>query len=819
MDTGTDFTSQEWIRIAKLVIKVVVALGGVGAAIALLRRIPGEMLRLLGLGAVFVGSVYVLIPSAIEIVEGPREPVGQVSAQAPTKHRAPDMEMLFDAADPKAAEEASESLEARLRASGIPVDRVDVDENGRVRVVLAPGGSRDAVLEQVGAVGLIEGYALDAVFPPAVPPVAGWEQARALYGRPVPPGTPALPGFNATLASGVFSVQKAPAAGDVIVTIDGIVRAAAVRTDTGFQLEPLHDAASPLATHVWEAARALVEAGRLPTALTPFDPKSGPALEADDGAEAHVSAVPDWVWSVLPPYKISLGLDLQGGIDMTLTVELEEAVLGQVARDASVLADLAKTDALAVTSAHRDIVDPVLHIIGPVPLADLQSWVAKKFPRYEYESTSSAAEGTDHAFRLSEAEQRAVGDSATEQVLETLRKRIDATGVKEPVIVKKGVGRIGVQLPGKVDLQAAIDAIGTTAVLEFHLVDEAFDDLKLDIMLTAAREALPADQYEDDRVLNRWLHDAGHLDAKHYILWEYADVGADHVRTYPLPLMTDIILTGGDISQAGVNWDQNNQPYVSMEFKSRGASVFCTVTGENVNKRFAVVLDDEIRSAPKINERICGGGARIEMGGADAPLDEANTLALVLRTGSLTAPVSVGQVTTVGASLGRDAIVDGTISMVIGTMLVFIYMAMWYRVSGLVANATLLLNVLLVLAFLALFGATLTLPGICGIALTVGIAVDANIIVYERIREELRLGVNARKAVDAGFQHAYSAIIDAHVTQAIAGVVLYSYGAGPIKGFAVAMIIGIATTLFTSLIASRILMEVLTRNSTNRLSI
>ncbi len=780
-----------------------------------------QWLKVLAILGIALLAVWVLIPSVIEVVEGPRDPVGEVSNGQPAKRRSPDMEMLFDAADPKAAAAAAAALEVRLRAASVPVDLIGLDESGRVRVVLAPGGSRDAVLAQIGARGIVEGYALDAVFPPT-PPVEGqqaWEQGRALFGRPVPPGTPVLPGVSTTLAGGTLTVAGAPPAGDLLLAVDGVVRAAAVRTDVGFRLEPLHDAMSPLATHQWEDARGLLQSGPLPSALTQYNADDAATAETDDGAVAQVSRVPEWVWTVLPPYKISLGLDLQGGVDMTLTVEVEEAVLGQVSRDAGVLAELAKKDALAVTSARRDAVDPVMHVSGEVPLADLQAWVAKKFPHYEYDSTTSGDAGTYHSFRLSEKEQRAVGDSATEQVLETLRKRIDATGVKEPVIVKKGVGRIGVQLPGKVDLQSAIDAIGTTAVLEFHLVDEVFDDKKLAAMVSAAREALPVDQYEDDRVLNRWLRDTGRLDEEHTILWEYSDAGNDHVRTYALPLWSKIILTGGDISAAGVAWDQNNQPYVSMEFKSRGAAEFCTVTGENVNKRFAVVLDDEIRSAPKINERICGGGARIEMGGSEEPLDEANTLSLVLRTGSLTAPVSVGQVTTVGASLGRDAIVDGTISMFIGSMLVFIYMALWYRVSGIVANATLALNVVLVLAFLALFGATLTLPGICGIALTVGIAVDANIIVYERIREELRLGVNARKAVDAGFEHAFSAIIDAHVTQAIAGVVLYSYGAGPIKGFAVAMIIGIATTLFTSLIASRVFMEVLTRNSTNRLSI
>jgi preprotein translocase subunit SecD len=268
-----------------------------------------------------------------------------------------------------------------------------------------------------------------------------------------------------------------------------------------------------------------------------------------------------------------------------------------------------------------------------------------------------------------------------------------------------------------------------------------------------------------------------------------------------------------------VNWDQQQQPYVALGFKSRGAQVFCQVTTDNVGKRFAIILDEEIRSTPVIRDRICGGNASIEMGASMNALQDANTLSLVLRTGSLNAPVSVGEVRVMGATLGRDAIRQGTVAAIIGACLVFIYMALWYRLSGIIANIALGMNVLVMMAILAMFGATLTLPGIAGIALTVGMAVDANIIIYERIREELRLGVHARKAVDAGFEKAFSAIMDSNITTAIAGVVLYSYGTGPIKGFAVAMNIGIVTTLITALFVSRTLMELITRSSQARLSI
>jgi preprotein translocase subunit SecD len=247
--------------------------------------------------------------------------------------------------------------------------------------------------------------------------------------------------------------------------------------------------------------------------------------------------------------------------------------------------------------------------------------------------------------------------------------------------------------------------------------------------------------------------------------------------------------------------------------------VFCTVTGEHVKDRFAIILDGEVKSAPQIRERICGGRASIELGSSLDALMEAETLALVLRTGSLNAPVSVGEVRQVGSTLGKDAINAGAYATLIGSILVLVFMSLWYRTAGILANMALGLNVLLVFSVLSLFGATLTLPGIAGVALTIGMAVDANIIIYERIREELKLGQHARKAVETGFEKGVVAVLDANVTTAIAGVVLFSYGTGPIKGFAVTLLIGIATTLTTALFVNRTFMELATRSSTARLRI
>jgi preprotein translocase subunit SecD len=432
----------------------------------------------------------------------------------------------------------------------------------------------------------------------------------------------------------------------------------------------------------------------------------------------------------------------------------------------------------------------------------------------------SESDGNRHAFEMQQFRQDEVASTAVESVLETLRKRIDATGTKEPSIVKKGGGRINVQLPGMVDLDSAVAAIGTTAVLEFRLLDEEFDDSVLDQILTAAEEAMPPEQFANDELLNDWLWNTKRLDDDRLVLWEYEETVDGEERVIPLPLKNEIVLTGNDLSNAGVGRDPTTQTaYVSMDFKPRGAKIFCDVTSENVGKRFAIILDGVVKSAPNIRERICGGAASIEMGNAVDPMGEAQTLALVLRTGSLDAPVVIAQVRSVGPSLGADSIRKGRTATIFGLGVVLVFMVGWYRTAGVMADIALTVNLLFVLALLALFGATLTLPGIAGIALTIGMAVDANIIIYERIREELKLGALPRKAVDTGFEKAMVAVLDANITTGIAGIVLFSYGTGPIKGFAVTLLIGIITTLVTALFVTRTLMGLLTRSSTARLKI
>jgi preprotein translocase subunit SecD len=276
-------------------------------------------------------------------------------------------------------------------------------------------------------------------------------------------------------------------------------------------------------------------------------------------------------------------------------------------------------------------------------------------------------------------------------------------------------------------------------------------------------------------------------------------------RTYYLHRRAE--LTGEYITDAEVSWDQQTgRPEVSLQFDHEGANLFEKASGANIGRKMAIILDEKINSAPVIESRIGGGRARITMGGFQDPFQlqqEAKDLVAVLRTGALPAPLKKTFETQVGPTLGRDAVDKAKLSMVIGSIAVILFMLVYYRASGIIADIAMVMNIIYQLAILALFGATLTLPGIAGVVLTVGMAVDANIIIYERIREELRAGKSARGAVDAGFGRAFWTVFDAHVTNLIAGIVLYSYGTGPIRGFAVTLMIGIVCNLFTSVWLSR----------------
>jgi protein-export membrane protein SecD len=489
------------------------------------------------------------------------------------------------------------------------------------------------------------------------------------------------------------------------------------------------------------------------------------------------------------------------------------------------LKTLAETDGLSVADVRRAQGEPTLLVLGAegVTQDEVRRFMAKRFDTYSYEDIR-VVDGQEYlVFTILPDQAEFLSKRAVEQALETLRSRIDETGVKEPAIVLKGGNRINVQLPGIDNIEQAVAAIGTTAVLEFMMVDEEANESEVERGLLDAEKAMKPEEYSDDVLLSDWMVRNGKLNPKARLLFEYEDKGGDigQVRTRPVVVSDRVVLTGDDVNDAHTAMNQYNEPYVALEFKPRGGNIFCEITQENVGRRFAIVLDKKVRSAPVIREAICGGRASIEMGVQDyqQALTDSSVLSLVLRTGALPAPVTIGDVRTVGASLGADAIEAGKLATTVGFALVLVFMIVYYKRAGIVSAVALIVNILLVMALLAAAGATLTLPGIAGIALTVGMAVDCNIIIYERIREELRLGKNSRAAVDSGFSSAITAVLDANITTFIAGVVLYTYGTGPIKGFSVTLMIGIITTLFTGIFVSRVMMDFLSRKANSPLSI
>ena len=766
--------------------------------------------------ALILGSIYVLLPTLLQGDVQARLQGQANTIEAPVVTGS-TMEMIFSAQADEVEALATE-VRTRLAFAGLDVNKVSTltEKSGSyVSVRLVAGTGREAIAEQLKAAPHVGFFALESA------------QATAdLVGSSVPALAQvvelSMPSASASLSDGalVWSVTLTEATLPEVIgfSVDGVVRGQ-VLVEAGLDGTTAQLTIDSLA--LTEGALTRLQGGLLAGALTlaeaPQQVEAGQPAEL--AAEDSPSSIPPWLQGLLPDRRLNLGLDLQGGIDLTLQVELEEAILSQATRDVAFLKDAAERDDVLIIDARRDRFEPVLLIETSSELSELNAFFAKSMTNYIYSETRDDKGVARHAYEMRKESQKKVADQSVKQVLETLRKRVNATGVKEPSIVKKGGGRISVQLPGMENLQQAIDAIGTTAVLEFRLVDEEFDEANLERIIAAAEKALPEDQFSDDTILNEWLYDTGRLSENRLILWEYEELPQGNRRQFPYPLKNEIILTGNDVNDAGVSWDQTQQPYVSLEFKPRGARVFCDVTTENVGKRFAIVLDGEVRSAPNIRERICGGQASIEMGMSMDAVGEANILALVLRTGSLNAPVSVGEVRTVGSLLGRDAINAGSVAIVIGSFLVLVFMGFWYRKAGLIANFALALNIVLVLAALSTFGATLTLPGIAGIALTVGMAVDANIIIFERVREELALGQHARKAVEVGFEKGLVAVLDANITTAIAAIVLFSYGTGPIKGFAVTLLIGIGGTLVTALFVTRTLLEFVTRSSTAKFTI
>jgi preprotein translocase subunit SecD len=468
-------------------------------------------------------------------------------------------------------------------------------------------------------------------------------------------------------------------------------------------------------------------------------------------------------------------LDLQGGMYLILEVQADKAIETYVERIRASLAEDLKDKGIPAGRLEREKTDRIaIEISGSKEKLD--SLLTQKYPILQELSASEEGGFWKVTLVLDSREVEFARKRAIDQALEIIRNRVDQFGVSEPEITLQGTERILIQLPGIRDAQRALNLIGRTALLEFKLVDE---EGNLD-------EALKGNIPEGDIILYQKV-----IDPK---------TGA--TRRTPFLLRERTLMTGEFLKDARVGVDnrQFEGPYVSFELDDVGAKLFEQITTQNVGKRLAIVLDDNVYSAPVIQERIPGGRGQIT-GRFD--MKEASDLAIVLRAGALPAPVKIIEERTVGPSLGQDSIRKGFTATLISAALVALFMIFYYRFAGVVADIALILNVVLTLATLALFRATLTLPGIAGLVLSVGMSVDANVLVYERIKEELRWGKTIRAAIDQGYHRAFVTIIDSNITTLIAGVLLYQFGTGPVRGFAVTLCIGLLANIFTAVYVTR----------------
>ncbi|MEN6432008.1 MAG: protein translocase subunit SecD [Smithella sp.] len=478
--------------------------------------------------------------------------------------------------------------------------------------------------------------------------------------------------------------------------------------------------------------------------------------------------------------KIHLGLDLQGGMHLVLEIDTDKALEAMMERTSNELKESLMDSKVRFRNLEKAKGATIsMELTDPDGKTVLENVLRDKYPDLEIDTTSPHDNGQLVTLKINNKRAADLKKLTVEHSLETIRNRVDQFGIAEPEIIPEGDNRILIQLPGIKDPERAKNLIGKTALLEFKIVDDE----------NSLEEALRGNLPEGD-IIAYGLR---------------ADKSTGERGSSPYLLKDKSLLTGASLETAKVQIaDRFGDVTVSLTFNSQGSVDFERITGENVRKRLAIVLDGVVHSAPVIQEKISGGNAQIT---GNFTMEEARDLAIVLRAGALPAPVNILEERTVGPSLGSDSIRQGILATIIGSLLVILFMIVYYRFSGAVADVALVINILLILAVLAAFRATLTLPGIAGMLLTVGVAVDANILIFERIREELRTGKTVRLALDTGYDRAFITIIDTHITGIVAAVVLIFFGTGPIKGFAVTTIIGLLASLFTSIFITRVIFD------------
>ncbi|HMD64160.1 MAG TPA: protein translocase subunit SecD [Stellaceae bacterium] len=482
-------------------------------------------------------------------------------------------------------------------------------------------------------------------------------------------------------------------------------------------------------------------------------------------SQSFLARLPNW----LPHKQVALGLDLRGGSYLLLEVDVAAAQRERLnsitdnVRNALRDANIGYTglnvegDAIVFTIREPDRIEPARQALRKI----------------DPDLTVDIAPDGSGTMRFSTVATEARRRQAVDQSIEIIRRRIDETGTKEPTIQREGADRILVQLPGVDNPEHVKALLGRTAKLTFQLVDTTVS------LEDARRGRLPP----GDEILPAEEGRAGRSGPAAYVVRKR-------------------VMVGGDTLVDAQPTFQNNEPVVGFRFDAAGAKRFGDATRENVGKPFAIVLDNKVISAPVIREPILGGSGIIS---GSFTVQSASDLALLLRAGALPAPITILEERTVGPDLGADSIHAGAVASIVGVVLVIVFMILFYGLFGVFADIALIFNLCLMLGSLSLLGATLTLPGIAGIALTMGMAVDANVLIYERIREEVRAGRTVLSALDAGFKRAFGTILDSHVTTLVAGALMFWLGSGPVKGFAVTLSIGVLTSLFSAILVTRLL--------------
>ena len=488
-------------------------------------------------------------------------------------------------------------------------------------------------------------------------------------------------------------------------------------------------------------------------------------------------SLPSWWSKVFPSKGIRLGLDLKGGIFLLLGVQVDESVEQELKSINEIIKnDLSKSRALIKSSN----VNGNTLTINFYSRDDLDKALTAANDNFS-NLASITAYDLSLKIILNSSYIKELKQNALTQVKQVIENRVLDFGLIEPSIQKTGDNRILIQVPGasQQDRERIVDLIRTTAVLDFKIVNTSgiTEEIILQGQGVSSKEELAGKNLEIHR------GETGNQNENFFLTEDVATV------------------TGESIADARITFDNFGRPAVLFRFKGDGATKFGELTGNNIGKRLAIVLDGTVKSAPVVNDRITYEGT---ITGTFTP-EEAKDLALVLRSGSLPVPVEVEQERSVGPSLGQDSIDKGRLSMIVGGILVLLFMAFFYRLQGIVADIALLLNMLFIMGFLSAFGVTLTLPGIAGLVLTLGMAVDGNIIIFERIKEELNIGKSPLAAIEAGYSRSLWTILDANITTLLTALILFWFGTGPVKGFAATLSIGIISTVFSNVIIARLI--------------